>query len=170
MPESPAGDGFTPLPNVGQTDCFGCSPNNPSGMYMNFHINEPRDTVVSRYVVPDFLCGWGDVVHGGIVSTMLDEAMGWACTAILRRFLLSKSMEVTFLKPVFTGREIRVEGSVLEQKSDREAVMQGFIYNDRNELCARSTSVVSLFSLEALKKIGLIDDDMLASLKATGLQ
>ncbi len=144
------------LPNINTHNCFGCSPNNPSGMYMEFYINEKRDSVISWYSVPDHLCGWGNVVHGGIISTMLDEAMGWACVSILGKFLLSKTITVDFFKPVYTSTKIRVVGKVLKINNEREAIMQGFIYNENNKTCATASSVISLYTPDALKKKGVI--------------
>jgi uncharacterized protein (TIGR00369 family) len=150
------------LPNEGNHYCFGCSPKNPSGMSMEFYTNEKRDSVLSWYSVPDHLCGWGNMVHGGIVSTLLDEAMGWACITILQKFFLSKSIAVDFFKPVLIGKEIRVKGNVLKINDEREAVLQGFIYNDENDICAKSSSVVSLFTLEFVKEMGVLDEGMLS--------
>ena len=104
-----------------------------------------------------------DVVHGGVVSTILDEAMGWACIVLVRRLLLTKSMEVDFLRPVRSGKPIRVEGSVREIGGDREAVMHGCIYDDHGEICARAYSIVSLFTLDVARKSGTIDEELLRS-------
>ncbi|MCP4750819.1 MAG: PaaI family thioesterase [Proteobacteria bacterium] len=161
MPEIETRENCTLLPNTDIHNCFGCSPRNSSGMHMKFYMNENGDSVLSWYSVPEHLCGWGDIVHGGIVSTMLDEAMGWACISLLRKLLFSKSIAVDFIKPVLIGREITVVGNVLEINSEREAVMQGFIYDENNEVCAKSSSVVSLFTLESVRKMGLMDEEML---------
>ena len=162
MPKIENRDNYILLPNEGNHNCFGCSPKNQSGMFMEFYTDEERDSVLSWYSVPDHLCGWGNMVHGGIVSTLLDEAMGWACITILRKFFLSKSIAVDFVKPVLLGKEIRVEGSVLKINNEREAVLQGFIYNDGNDICAKSSSVVSLFTLEFVRKMGVLDEGMLS--------
>ena len=155
---------YTPLPVGENHNCFGCSPKNESGLHMEFSVNEQRDTVASWLSVPDHLCGWGNIVHGGIISTMLDEAMGWAALVLLGKLVLSKSISVEFFRPVFIGKDIRVEGSVLEVRSDREGVMQGSIY-DGNELCAKSSSVCSLFTLDYIKKMGVADEKMLNDLE-----
>ena len=157
------GSRYLLLPNSEKSSCFGCSPNNPYGLQMEFYTNEDGDLVVSWYSVPERFCGWGDVVHGGVVSTILDEAMGWACITLVRKLLLSKTIEVDFLRPVRSGKEIRVEGSVCEIVNDREAVMQGCIYDDRNEACARAYSIVSLFTLDAARRSGTIDEALLRS-------
>ncbi len=156
---------YTLLEGSDLHNCFGCSPRNPQGMLMEFRINENRDSVMSWYTVPDHLCGWGEMVHGGIVSTMLDEAMGWACLFILRKLLLSKTLNVEFHKPVLIGKKIRVAGSVNNIANEREAVMQGFIYDDAGDLCAKSSSTVSLFTLEAIRKMGVLDEKMLTHME-----
>jgi len=157
MPGIETKDTCTLLPNIDTHSCFGCSPNNPSGMGMEFYINKHKDKVLSWYTVPDHLCGWGNVVHGGIVCTLLDEAMGWACVCILEKFLLSKSLNAQFLKPIYTGKEITVVGEIAKVNSDKEAVLQGAIYKENGKMCASSTSLASLYSPEALKNKGVID-------------
>jgi acyl-coenzyme A thioesterase PaaI-like protein len=155
---------YIPLPVAENHNCFGCSPKNESGLHMEFSVNEKRDIVASWLSVPNHLCGWGNIVHGGIISTMLDEAMGWAALVLLGKFVLSKNISVEFFKPIFVGKDIRVEGSVLEVRSDREGTMQGSIY-DGADLCAKSSSVCSLFTLDYIKKMGVADDNMLSDLE-----
>jgi acyl-coenzyme A thioesterase PaaI-like protein len=149
------------LPNSDRHNCFGCSPKNKCGLKMEFYVNRDFSLVASWLSAPDHVSGWGNIVHGGIVSTILDEAMGWAALVILKKLVLSKSMSVEFTKPIFLNTEIRVEGSVLESKNDREAIMQASVYDGNNELCARSTSEVSLFSVDYIRKLGVVDNEML---------
>lgn len=165
MPEIENKDDYILLPNGDSHNCFGCSPKNSSGLKMEFYANPKKDSVVSWLTVPGHLCGWANFVHGGIISTILDEAMGWASLAILQKLVLSKSISVEFLKPVFVGTEIRAEGSVLEITSERDAVMQGLIYNDNDEICAKSSSVVSLFTIETIRKMGAMDENILSGIE-----
>jgi len=153
-------DNYILLPSGENHKCFGCSPQNISGLQMKFYATEKLDSVISWLKVPDHLCGWSNLVHGGIISTMLDEAMGWAALIILKRMVVSKSITVDFIKPVLIGKEIRVKGMVNKINSEREAILQGYIYNDESEICAQSSSLVSLFSLETLKKMNIMDEGM----------
>ena len=163
MSENENRDDYFLLPAGESHNCFGCSPKNESGLHMEFYLNQGQDAVVSWLSVPEHFCGWGNIVHGGIISTMLDEAMGWAALVLLRKLVLSKSISVEFFRPVFIGKEIKVEGNVLEVGNDREAVMQGCIY-DGDELCARSSSAYSLFTIEYIKKLGVVEEKMLNEL------
>ena len=158
-------DGYMLLPNSEDHNCFGCSPGNSTGLQMKFYINEKRDMAVSWLSVPEHLCGWANVVHGGIISTILDEAMGWAALAILKKLVLSRSISVDYMKPVFIGQEIRAEGSVREVESERKGVMQACIYDESDEILAKSSSAVSLFTLESIKEMGVLDEKLLAGLE-----
>ncbi len=158
-------DGYILLPNSEDHNCFGCSPANSTGLQMKFYLNEKRDAAVSWLSVPEHLCGWANVVHGGIISTVLDEAMGWAALAILKKLVLSKSMSVDYLKPIFIGQQIRAEGSVQEVKTERKGVMQACIYDEGGEALAKSTSAVSLFTIESIKEMGVLDEKLLAGLE-----
>ena len=154
-----------PLPTSDYHNCFGCSPKNEAGLHMTFFTSQAMNGVVSWLNVPDHLCGWANLVHGGIVATIMDEAMGWAALLILKKVILSKSIAVDYLKPVLAGEEIRVEADIRQINSEREAVAQGWIYNKQNALCTRSSSVIALFSLETIKKMGVVEDRELDELK-----
>lgn len=132
---------------------------------MRFYSTEKRESVVSWLTVPDHLCGWSNLVHGGIISTMLDETMGWAGLVILEKLVVSKSIAVDFIKPLFVGKEIKVEGRVDKINSEREAVLEGYVYNDNDDICSRSTSLVSLFSFETIRKMGFADEEMLRNMQ-----
>lgn len=159
-------EGYLLLPVNENQDCFGCSPRNPNGLHMEFYLNEERDSVVSWYTVPDHLCGWANLVHGGVVTTLLDEVMGWTALVVLQKFLLSKSIAVDFLKPVLAGSELKIQGRVLEVKSDKEAVTEGSIYDQDEELCARAYSLIKLISFESIQETGAIDQHTLDYLES----
>ena len=109
------------LPNEGNHNCFACSSQNPYGLQMKFYA--ATDTVFSHLKVPEHLCGWNNVAHGGVVSAMLDEVMSWAAMYLLKQFVLTKSMQIDFIKPVSLGEEIRVEGRVLKVQQKRDVLV-----------------------------------------------
>ena len=154
------------LPNDENHNCFGCSPKNESGLKMEFYSNAQKDAVFSWLTVPDHVCGWGNLVHGGIVSTILDEAMGWAAVVILQKLILTKTMTVNFLKPVFVGQEIIAQGYVENALSDREMEIRGVVFDGDGGVCAKSSSIVSLFDLEVVRKMGIFDDKLLDGIKS----
>jgi uncharacterized protein (TIGR00369 family) len=159
------GNNYILLPSGENHKCFGCSLKNISGLQMKFYSTEKRDSVVSWLTVPDHLSGWSNIVHGGIISTILDEIMGWAALIILKKLVVSKSITVDFIKPVIIGKKIRSEGTIGKIISEREAVLQGCIYDDNSEIYARSSGLFSLFSLEGIRKTGFVDLKMLGDME-----
>ena len=56
-------------------NCFGCSPDNPFGLHMEFF--EDGDDIVSFWKPNRNYQGWINTMHGGIISTLIDETAGW---------------------------------------------------------------------------------------------
>ena len=146
-----------PLPTLENNKCFGCSPLNPSGLQMKFFADEK--SLFSEVAIPEHLCGWDRLVHGGVIATILDEIMSWSAITILKRFILTKSMTIDFIKPIYVGHAVTVEGMVLERKSEREASMAGFLYNAEGKLCARSKGTFALFTPDAAIRMEIMSKD-----------
>jgi uncharacterized protein (TIGR00369 family) len=147
---------FIELPNMEHNTCFGCGPANDHGLKMKFFGND--EMLYSDIKVPDYLLGWNGVVHGGILSTILDEVMGWSAIFLMSKFILTKTMTINYHRPVFVGEMLHVEGKVKEKISDREASMSGRIYNSKNELCVSSSGIFALFEVDHVKKMGIMKD------------
>ena len=96
-------------------------------------------------------------------TTMLDEIMGWAAIYLLKKFVLTKNMSVEFIKPVFIGSELKVEGKVLQMTGKREALMGGFIFGPDGDLCATSTGTFPLLTPALAKRLGVVDDTLIES-------
>ena len=154
-------DNLKELPNRADHMCFGCGPVNTVGLRMKF-LSDGK-AVYSKLTIPDHLCGWDSLAHGGVVSTVLDEIMSWTAIHLLKRFIVTKSIAVDFLKPIRVGHAITAKGHVMEQQSDRQALMGGCIYNDQDELCAQSTGTFALLTHEIAKRMGILGDDTLKS-------
>lgn len=147
---------FIEIPNMDHNMCFGCGPANDQGLKMKFFGSD--DMIYANIAVPEYLLGWNGVVHGGILSTILDEGMSWGAIFLTRKFILTKSMTVNYHKPVMVGDMLRVESEISERISDREAAMTGRIFNSRGELSVSSTGVMALLDMEYIKKLGIMKD------------
>lgn len=149
--------GYTLLPNHNGNRCFGCGPANPQGMKMQFYTD--GKSFVSWVTVPPHLRGWSRLAHGGVLSTILDEIMGRAVIYLLQRFILTKSVTTEFRKPVPLGTEIKAVGSILEVRSEHEALAEGILWNEDGEICTRATGLFSIFTAESARKLGIADEE-----------
>ena len=136
--------------------CFACGKNNPEGLHMKFYTDE--ESVFSKLIIPETKRGWDQVVHGGILSTILDEIMAWTAIYLTRSFMLTKNMTVTYLKPVHIEKQVSTIGWVHEQKGPKEIVLKSEIYNENNQLCTEAIGTYALFSTKLARKLKLMDE------------
>jgi len=147
---------FRKLPNTDTHNCFACSPKNPYGLHM---VLESDDHIVmSRILLPEHFAGWGQVVHGGILATILDEIMGWSGIYLLKQFTLTQTMHIEFLKPAYIGDGLTATGRVIESDGKRNAKIEGLVTNDSEQVCARSTADFKTLSPKLAIRLGLITE------------
>ena len=147
------------LPNRTDSMCFGCSPANPTGLRLEFFTDD--ESIFSWVKVPGHLSGWKNLVHGGVISTILDEIMGRSVIYKMKCLAMTKSMTVDFLKPIPIDKELRAEGRLIEIKNEREVLAEGLIFGEAGELCARSRGTFAFFKPNDGEKLGIKDDDAL---------
>jgi len=104
-------ENLTPLAHGAQNRCFGCGEANPIGLHLKFLLAEDG-TVVCLANVPDTFEGPPGYVHGGMIATLLDEAMSKAVRSH-GLVAMTRHMEVDYQKPVPSAAPIRLEGSVV---------------------------------------------------------
>jgi uncharacterized protein (TIGR00369 family) len=100
-----------------QSTCFVCGPAHPSGLRIRYEIR--RDGSVCATWTPGRSWeGFAGIIHGGIVSTLLDEAMSKAVSAAGRRALTAE-LRVRFRHPVYSGEAVTIRGWVLDHAKRR---------------------------------------------------
>jgi uncharacterized protein (TIGR00369 family) len=94
-------------------NCFACGRDNPIGM--SLHIELGEGTARTSWTAGDDFVGWSDKLHGGIVATLLDEVMAWACSSY-DAWAVTAEMTVRYRSPSAPGEELRAEGRVVERR------------------------------------------------------
>jgi uncharacterized protein (TIGR00369 family) len=105
---------LTPMAHKAQNRCFGCGPANPGGLHLEFLLAEDG-SVVCLPTIPDRFEGPVGYLHGGIIATLLDEAMS---KSVRTRGLtaMTRQMEINYLRPVHSEAPIRVEGRLIRSE------------------------------------------------------
>lgn len=103
---SPIDDGY----------CIGCGLESEIGLKMRFEVADDG-AVCSSLAIPPTFQGWRDIVHGGIVALVLDEAMAYAAGA--RGYLgVTADLKMRFRAAVPVGETVAVRGNVRWQRRD----------------------------------------------------
>jgi uncharacterized protein (TIGR00369 family) len=85
-----------------------------------------EDKAFSRLSLKKEFQGWSDIIHGGILATVLDEIMAHAVLHFVGQ-AVTTTLEITFRAPLPAGEEIEAVGYVAEKKS-RAAIARGEIF------------------------------------------
>jgi acyl-coenzyme A thioesterase PaaI-like protein len=115
--------------------CFACGKNNQSGLKLTFSFSQGK--TISEFNLTRNFQGYKEIIHGGIVSTILDEAMIHA--AMAEGFSpVTAEMHVRFRKPLRANQYAIVEAqltrkdkrivearAVILDKTSREILAEG---------------------------------------------
>ena len=116
--------------------CFACGQNNKDGMRLNFVLDEERQTFVCRFKLGKRYTGPPGHCHGGIIATILDDAMG-KVNKLHHVVALTKEMTVEYVRPVPLHKALRVEGREVKVLG-RQHINTAEILNEKGEVLARS--------------------------------
>lgn len=92
--------------------CFVCEDRNTHGLRIPFFHDDEAGTVFADFTLGEAFSGPPALVHGGILMTLCDEAMGWAAIVVAEAWALTASNAHRFLRPVGVGRPHRVEARI----------------------------------------------------------
>jgi uncharacterized protein (TIGR00369 family) len=84
-------------------DCYVCGQNHPRGLRIRF-FTEGDNQVRAWFRPEDTQTGYDDITHGGVISALLDELIGWSVSLNHDCMAFTAELTVRFLKPVHTGQ------------------------------------------------------------------
>ena len=136
------------------TKCFICGEANEVGLKCNFY-TDGAGKVYADPSVARVYAGFADVIHGGIQTALLDEAMGWCgfTGTELARLCFTREINLKFRKNVAPLSSFTVEAELTNEK-------RGLIYTKgtiKDEAGIVLTSATGVFVP--------IPDDMMSKIK-----
>lgn len=106
------------------------------------------------YVLGTALCGHPNVVHGGVLATLLDEGLGWLVIARLGKGVnaVTARLEVNYRRPVIAlndewgralggGGLVFLEAEVAEVVDGRKAVVKGTMKDEEGKVLVEAEAV-----------------------------
>jgi uncharacterized protein (TIGR00369 family) len=129
---------LSPFAHAAHNRCFGCGPANPTGLHLEF-LRASDGSVVASPVVSDAFDGHPGYLHGGIIATLLDEAMSKSVRA-LGKSAMTRKMDVDYLRPVPSGKPLRIAGRVVRSEARKHWAEATILDSEGSEL-ARATGL-----------------------------
>jgi len=78
-------------------------------------------------------------MHGGLIATVLDEVMAWACAVGARKFAFCAELTVRFRNPIQPGEEINGMGELVANRKNKIFETKGALRNLSGEILAEAT-------------------------------
>ncbi len=116
--------------------CFVCGEKNPRGLRLKLRMEGSRGEAETEVTFPEHLQGWENVVHGGMLATVLDEALIYAARAA-GLICVTGEITVRFIRPARTGIPLKVRGRFLEDRG-RIVLAESEVLDPLGEQVARA--------------------------------
>ncbi len=94
--------------------CYVCGTKNPIGLNVDFEIDKDARTIKALFIPADLHQGYEGIVHGGILSSLLDEAMAKLAFS-LGIPAVTAEITVKFKAPAIPGQELVVSGKLIQE-------------------------------------------------------
>lgn len=147
-------------------NCFGCAPDNPLGLHMEFF--EDKDEIISFWNPREHYQSWVGTIHGGILATLIDETAGWVISRKMQTAGMTSRLELQYKKPVTTdNQQLTIRGHITQQKRNFVTIALS-IENDEGETCVEATALYYAMDEKRAAEMGFthcnVEDDQLFSM------
>ena len=126
--------------------CFACGPDNPSGMHLKFAADETGKKFVCRFRLSKRYTGPPGHCHGGIIATILDDAMS-KLNRLFEASAATARMTVEFLRPVPLHTPLQVWSRNISKRG-RRLTHAAEIRDEKGTVLARSRGMFVILNPE----------------------
>lgn len=133
-------------------DCFGCAPDNPIGLHMQFY--EDGDDIVAIWLPSTHHQGWIDTLHGGIIATLVDETAAWVITRKLQTTAMTVRLNMQYRHPIsIDGGSITIRARLNGQMRNFVTI-QADVIDARGKVCANGEATYCAFGHDRAQQMG----------------
>jgi uncharacterized protein (TIGR00369 family) len=94
--------------------CYVCGRKNPSGLGVVFQIDKAARSIRASFTPTAAHQGFEGIIHGGILSALIDEAMGKLAFS-LGIPAVTAEITVKFKSPASPGEELSIRGKITQE-------------------------------------------------------
>jgi acyl-coenzyme A thioesterase PaaI-like protein len=141
--------------------CFICGMENPVGLHLHLYETGPG-MVETRYTAPEHFQGYPGVLHGGIVSAILDEVSGrthMGADPATPRFMYTAKLEIKYRRNVPVGQPLKIRGKAGRSRGKTAEAWAGIYRDGSDELLAEGNALLvnvpeDQFEVSRLNELG----------------
>ena len=125
--------------------CFGCGKENPIGAKLKFY-EDSENSIQTTFTAPETWGGWGEIIHGGLQTVLLDEISAWTAISLLSIYGLTVKAEIEFFHPVYCNEKLVIKGKIEEVKGKDIRILSSIMTED-GMICTKG-----LFTFRTIQK------------------
>ena len=125
--------------------CFGCGKENPIGAKLKFY-EDSENSIQTTFTAPETWGGWGEIIHGGLQTVLLDEISAWTAISLLSIYGLTVKAEIEFFHPVYCNEKLVIKGKIEEVKG-KDIRISSSIMTEDGMICTKG-----LFTFRTIQK------------------
>lgn len=114
-----------------------CGESNPAGLKLKFETDGHQ--VQTRFIWQSGHIGFQKVIHGGVVATVLDEIMAWACAVGAKRFGYCAELNVRYANPSRPGQEVFATAELTANRREKVFETKAELRDAAGNLLATAT-------------------------------
>ncbi|GGG08501.1 MULTISPECIES: PaaI family thioesterase [Cysteiniphilum] len=146
------------IPHEHQRGCFGKCETSPINKQLILYTD--GKAIYTQFQPLERHIGWGNILHGGILTTIMDEILGWEAVLLAKMVCVTKKIEVQFHHPAQFDDSYTITAKYLKH-TQSEIIVDGEVYNSGNILIMSATGVFSPLPAQAIDKLGIMPPEQL---------
>ncbi|MBG0782565.1 MAG: PaaI family thioesterase [Bacteroidales bacterium] len=132
-----------PYNTLAEHHCFGCSIRNPIGLKLTFELE--GEQVKTSWNPSKNYQGFEDIVHGGIISTLMDEVAAWAIQLLLKTSGVTSELNVKYLRPLRVSKGTVDVSAEINSVEGKLAHVKTVIKDSDDVICAEGLITYFIF-------------------------
>jgi uncharacterized protein (TIGR00369 family) len=136
--------------NSEQNHCFGCSKSNPFGLKLEFF--ESEEAVHADWMPDTNFQGYPNVLHGGLIATLLDEIGVWCIYVKAGTSGVTSTLKTRYLSPVYISKGPLKLSARLISTDKTKAIIYCSIHDSESKLCAEAEAEYFIYPPELARK------------------
>ncbi len=140
-----------------ERNCFGCSPTNPISLKLEFYRQPQGNKVYSFFTPTEKYVSWGNITHGGISATVLDEMSAWVVIMTKKLMCVTSSFELKYHAPLLINKEYIITGEIAFEKG-RTIDVAAEIIDDTGKQYVTSTAKLITLSHTRAKSMQIMSE------------
>jgi uncharacterized protein (TIGR00369 family) len=150
--------GFSPSPAMHilphTHGCFVCGIRSPVGLKLD--LLSDGKVVETRVRFRPEHAGFSGVIHGGLITTVLDETMAWVIGVNTRSFAFAAELNVRFLRAVAPEVTMVARAELVENKRGRLFMTRGEIRSETGEIAVEASG--KFLPIPAERQMAMLTD------------